>query len=157
MIDGNLDLSIRMKQLPKLTTEGKKQVDIEVNTSLGPVICSVKSKSFRKIEKTIEGFSHEYVVMLSGKEIEKDGGIIRLKGCGLQVFEKKPKGEAKEATEPKPQQAKKEPEPAPLKVEKKSEAKIEAGIRTDGKRVFIPEPAKWQQKSRKPDQTNTQR
>ncbi len=91
MIDGNLDLSIRMKQLPELNTEGKKQVNIEVKTSLGVIICTVKSKAFRKIEQTIKGFTHDYVVMISGKEITKDGTIIRLEGCGLQVFEKKPK------------------------------------------------------------------
>ncbi len=157
MLEGNLDLSIRMKQLPKLTTEGKKQVDIEVKTSLGPVICTVKSKSFRKIEKTIEGFSHEYVVMLSGKEIEKDGGVIRLKGCGLQVFEKKSKAKVKEATEAKPQQDVKEeePSPAPQKAEKKPEPKIEPSMGTVGKRVFVPEPAKWHQKNRKPVHPDT--
>jgi hypothetical protein len=93
MVDGNLDLSIRMKHFPELKTEGKKQVDIEVKTSLGVILCTVKSKAFRKIEQAIKGFSHDYVVMISGKEIEKEGSAIRLTGCGLQVFEKKPKEE----------------------------------------------------------------
>ena len=42
----------------------------------------------------------------------------------------------------RPQQATKEPAPAPQKAGKKPEAKIEAGIRIDGKRVFVPEPVK---------------
>jgi len=53
----------------------------------------------------ITAFLEDYVVMISGKDIEKDGGVIRLTGCGLQVFEKKPKP-AKENQETMPQPVK---------------------------------------------------
>lgn len=90
MINAKAELSLRFNEMPLVENEGKKEIKIQFKTSLGTVICSVKSKSYRKALKTIENFD-KWAGLISGNNLKTGGGAIHISGCGIQVFEKKEK------------------------------------------------------------------
>ena len=156
MIDAKADLSIKFNEMPIVNSEGKKNVSLTFKTAIGTVICSVKSKTYRKAVQTSEGFD-TWVAAISGKDLSVEGGVITMSGCGIQVFERKPK----EAKEEKPaevaepgKEKKGEPIAAAPQAKPKSATQTTREHRIGGKRVYVPEPAKVQHKVRKPEQPN---
>ena len=154
MIDAKADLSFKFSQMPIINSEGKKTVSLTFKTSIGTVICNVKSKTYRKAVQTSEGFDN-WIAAISGKDLSIEGGVITMSGCGIQVFEKK----QKEAKEAKPAEATKQVEKLPeepivtaTEEEKPKQKTVTREHRIGGKRVFVPEPVRWQTKKRKPDQ-----
>ena len=154
MIDAKADLSIKFSEMPVINSEGKKNVALTFKTSIGTVICNVKSKTYRKAAQTSEGFD-TWIAAISGKDLSTDGGVITMSGCGIQVFEKKQKepNEAKpEAEKPKEELPEKPKAAKPEPMEKVETQTKEHRI--GGKRVFVPEPVKWKTKIRKSEQPN---
>lgn len=154
MIDAKADLSIKFSEMPIINSEGKKTVSLTFKTSIGTVICNVKSKTYRKAVQTSEGFDN-WIAAISGKDLSIEGGVITMSGCGIQVFEKK----QKEAKEAKPAEATKQVEKLPeepivtaTEEEKPKQKTVTREHRIGGKRVFVPEPVRWQTKKRKSDQ-----
>ena len=154
MIDAKADLNIKFSKMPVIDSEGKKNVALTFKTSIGTVICNVKSKTYRKAVQTSEGFDN-WIAAISGKDLSIEGGVITMSGCGIQVFEKKQK-ETKEAkpTEATRQIEKLPEEPKAAKPEPKPKPKPKVETQTrehriGGKRVFVPEPVMWKTKVRK--------
>ena len=154
MIDAKADLSIKFNEMPIINSEGKKTVALTFKTSIGTVVCNVKSKTYRKAVQTSQDMGN-WVAAISGKDLSAEGGVITMSGCGIQVFEKKQK-EAKEAKQAEATKQKEKlpeepkaasPEPKPKKVETPTREH-----RIGGKRIYVPEPAKWNTKVKKPTQ-----
>ena len=49
MIDAKADLSIKFSEMPVINSEGKKSVSLTFKTSVGTVICNVKSRLTGKL------------------------------------------------------------------------------------------------------------
>ena len=126
MIEAKADLSIKCSELPIVKSEGKKSVALTFKTGIGTVICNVKSKTYRKAIQTSEGFEN-WVAAISG-QVSLEGGVITMSGCGIQVFEKKPKvpNEEKAGDAVKPVQ----------------ENQVEPAAKPTKRRIYIPDPPK---------------
>ncbi|MFK7826404.1 MAG: hypothetical protein AB8G05_19820 [Oligoflexales bacterium] len=151
MKDAKADLSIKFSEMPVINSEGKKNVALTFKTSVGTVICNVKSKTYRKAVKTSEEFD-TWIAAISGKDLSTEGGVITMSGCGIQVFEKKPKVEAKgdKPVEVAKSVEEKQEEPKAANPEPKPKNKTHTREhRIGGKRIYVPEPVKVLHKVRK--------
>ena len=94
-IPARINLKVKINHLPELKTEGKKFALITVRSEIyGYMELFVSAKTYRKCRKTIlaaaEDSEHLIVLEVPFDRAQKHGGKIVAKGCGLQVFEKKP-------------------------------------------------------------------
>ena len=131
MIEAKADLSIKCSELPIVKSEGKKSVALTFKTGIGIVICNVKSKTYRKAVQTSGDFEN-WVAAISGKDLSVEGGVITMGGCGIQVFEKKPKAPKEEKAE----------ETAKPVQEKQVEPVVAQPELNQKRRVYIPNPPK---------------
>ncbi|MFK7953404.1 MAG: hypothetical protein AB8B73_11205, partial [Ekhidna sp.] len=137
-------------------SDGKKSVALTFKTAIGTVICNVKSKTYRKAVKTSEEFD-TWIAAISGKDLSTESGVITMSGCGIPVFDKKPKADNKEETK-EPQQTpieEREPKVTATEKVKPKQTTVTREHKIGGKRVFVPEPVRRQTKKRKPEQPHS--
>lgn len=95
--EGKIDIKIKLDYLPEMRTEGKKVARFEIkNPIYGFMRLECNSRTYRKCLKTIQEAPPEtkFLIVIEvpyDRCIPHHQKIVVAKGCGLQVFEKKPK------------------------------------------------------------------
>jgi hypothetical protein len=93
MVSGNLELTIKNKDMPeaKTVTNGWKQFDIDCDGVVFTI--TVKPKAWKKFEEAQAAYP-QWVAAIKGKLGQRTAKGFILDEVGIQVFEKKPKGES---------------------------------------------------------------
>ncbi|WP_049802830.1 hypothetical protein [Gloeothece verrucosa] len=95
MINGKTpEVTIKFSERPQLPETGKK-ITLQITGDNGVVVrAEVDRKKLQKNVEKMDSYS-AWTAALSGKIVKIDAdGIIELEGAGINVFEKKTKGEA---------------------------------------------------------------
>ena len=86
---GRLEVVVKFHEKPPvLQVEGGHQFTLDCGGTR--VVAAVSAKAWRKCLSAMETYP-EWVGAVSGKVAVVHEGVIQLRDCGLQVFEKKPK------------------------------------------------------------------
>jgi hypothetical protein len=93
MVSGKMELTIKIKDMPEAQTTANnwKQFDIDCNNVVFTI--TVKPKTWRKFEEAQVAYS-QWVAAIRGKLGQRTAKGFMLDEVGIQVFEKKPKGES---------------------------------------------------------------
>ena len=94
----NIDLVVKLSELPELKTDGKKFARITVRSeTYGYMELFVNPKTYRRCKLTLNNgpsspeLEHMIIIEVPFDKAEKDGGKVIARGCGLKVIEKKKK------------------------------------------------------------------
>jgi hypothetical protein len=92
MVSGKMEITIKIKDMPeaKTTANNLKQFDIDCESAVFTI--AVKPKTWRKFEEAQAAYP-QWVAAIRGKLGQRTAKGFMLDEAGIQVFEKKPKGD----------------------------------------------------------------
>jgi hypothetical protein len=93
MVSGNLEITIKIKELPEVETVQNGWQQFHVNCNGTVFTITVRPKLWRKFEEAQAAYP-QWVAAIKGKLGQRTSEGFVLDEAGIQVFEKKVKGES---------------------------------------------------------------
>lgn len=110
MIDAKAKIALKITdQIPEASIEGKRAI-VTLSCNGQAFRADLNAKSYRKGCVRAEEFER-FVIAIDGDFDGVSNGVLRMSGCGFQVFERKEKEPKAEQTEAPPAEPKQAPKP----------------------------------------------